>query len=57
MMAVIMFLRNVPLHWISYAMFPKGCHIAGFDSMGENECFKRDIQALWRWLDDDLRVH
>jgi hypothetical protein len=38
-------------------MFPKGQHIEGFNSLGHNVCFKQDIKALWRWLNDDVRIH
>ncbi len=55
---VIMFLRHdPPSHWICYAMFPKGRQISAFDSIGDNDLFATDIEALWRWLNDDLRVH
>ena len=55
---VILFLRNeTMLHWFSYAIFPKSHQMSGFDSMGDNDYFEKDIQYLWRWLNDDLRVH
>ena len=55
---VILFLRNeTALHWFTYAIFPKSHQMSGFDSTGDNDYFEKDMQYLWRWLNDDLRVH
>ena len=38
-------------------MFPKHKHIEAFDSMGYNPQWKLDFTYLFKWLNDDLRVH
>ena len=54
---IIVFLRHVTGHWFTYVMFPKKKHLEAFDSMGYNPEFKEDFTDLWKWLNDDLRVH
>ena len=54
---IIVFLRNIPGHWFTYVMFPKHRHLEAFDSLGFTPMFKSDFDELWKWLNDDLRVH
>ena len=45
------------MHWFTYVMFPKHQHLEAFDSMGFQAEYKSDFTQLWKWLNDDLRVH
>ena len=54
---VIVFLRHQAKHWWTYLMLPKAKHLKGLDSFGMNDQLRNALQALWRWLNDDLHFH